>query len=388
MGTGPVVNINPNVKLSRAQRRAVYKWTRRYLNGKPIFFVPTLSVIKFRSAFEHKLLCDGLTFTLGLACFFSCAFCYVYSNLCRHAAVRRIMKETGLSFDQIAIVRNDPLPVLRSQLLNRKGLRKYNDPDDRRVVYASPLVDIAANLETARQTIEACRLILQHTNWQIRLLSKSALLKMVAEALVEYKDRVIYGLSTGTFDDKLATSFERGTSSPTARLRSLHWMQDNGYRTFGMICPSLPQEDYDAFAKEAVSRIRADRCEHVWGEVINVRGKSLAATVAGLRAGGFEEQAKVLEAVSGAKHKAAWEQYARNTFLALSRVVSPKKLRFMQYVQEGKLDWWQQQKSLGALLLGKHAKVECPSPETAKSNSGGKRAVGQPTMDVTIKSNN
>jgi hypothetical protein len=144
------VKINPNVKLTNAQAKATYVWTKTYRNGKPVFFVPTKRVISLKSAFLHKKLCDGPTFTLGVACFFSCLFCYVFSVLCRNPAVLRILKETGLIFDQIAIVRDDPLPVLRSQLLNRKGLRKYNDPEDHRTIYASPLVDVAANLETAR----------------------------------------------------------------------------------------------------------------------------------------------------------------------------------------------------------------------------------------------
>jgi len=346
------VNINPKVELTARQAKADYVWTRTYRNGKPVFRVPTKRVISPKSAFLHKKLCDGPTFTLGLSCFFSCLFCYVFSVLCRNSAVLRIMKETGLTFDQIAIERDDPLPVLRSHLLNQKGRRKFNDPGDHRVIYASPLVDVAANLPTVRQTIGACRLILETTGWQIRLLSKSALLKTVAEALADYKDRVIYGLSTGTFDDKLAMSFELHTSSPTARLRTLHWLQDNGYRTYGMICPILRQVDYAAFAAEAVSKIRMDRCEHVWAEVINVRGKSLVKTCAGLRAAGFDKEADMVEAVSGPKHKSAWEGYARQSLLALSRVVPPEKLRFLQYVQEGHLEWWRRQEPLGAVLLG------------------------------------
>lgn len=54
---------------------------------------------------------------------------------------------------------------------------------DRRVIYASPLVDVAGNLELVRETVEICRVILELTNWQIRLLSKSNLLPKIAEGL-------------------------------------------------------------------------------------------------------------------------------------------------------------------------------------------------------------
>lgn len=341
------------VCLTPAQAKATYTNTGIVRNGKPLFGIPTNRVINLKSAFGHKKLSDGPTFTLGFACFFSCLFCYVASLLGRNSSVLRILKETGLRFDQIAIEKEDALPVLRRELTNRKGLPKYSDPDDRRVIFASPLVDVAANPSTAQQTVKACKIILTQTNWEIRLLSKSALLRLVAVSLVEYKDRVIYGLSTGTFEDRLTSSFELHTSSPTARLRALHWLQDEGYRTFGMLCPSLPQQDYDAFAENAATAIRADRCEHVWAEVMNVRGQSLQRTCDGLRQAGFHVEADRLEHVS--RDRDAWEEYARKTFLAHAKVISAQKLRFLQYVQKNQGMWWRKQVSKGAVLLGKHA---------------------------------
>lgn len=342
-----------NVRLTPAQAKAIYTDTGLVRNGKPVFSIPTTKIISLQSAFEHKKLSDGPTFTCGFACGFSCTFCYVENQLGRNPSVLRITKETGLSFNQIAIEREGVLPALRRELINRKGLPKYSDLHDQRVVFASPLVDVAANVSTAQQTIKACKIILTLTNWQIRLLSKSALLRLVAEGLAEYKDRVVYGVSTGTFKDQLAISFELHASSPTARLRALHWLQDEGFRTFGMICPSLPQESYDDFAENAAAAIRVDRLEHVWAEVINVRGKSLKQTSGALRRGGFNSEADRLEQVSG--DKAAWEDYARKTFLAHVKVIPAGKFRFLQYVQRGQANWWRQQVSKGAILLGKHA---------------------------------
>ena len=80
------------------------------------------------------------------------------------------------------------------------------------------------------------------------------------------------------------------TSRPVedVRVQTLYWLQDNGYRTFGMLCPSLPQDDYGVFADHAAQAIRAGQCEHVWAEVLNARGKSLTRTCEGLRGSGFE----------------------------------------------------------------------------------------------------
>src|SRR5579859_456511 len=119
------VTINPNVDLTTAQAKARYRWTQIYRNGKPVFQIPTRQVISLTSAFDNKKLCDGPTFTLGLSCAFTCSFCYVEAQLARHPAILRIMKETGLRFDQIVVEKEDPLHVLKRELLNREGSPKY-----------------------------------------------------------------------------------------------------------------------------------------------------------------------------------------------------------------------------------------------------------------------
>jgi DNA repair photolyase len=222
-------------------------------------------------------------------------------------------------------------------------------------------VDVAATVEMAKETIELCQVILELTHWQIRLLSKSSLLPIVAEAFdtPEHKNRLIYGFSTGTPDDNLAAAFEEGTAKVSKRIKALHELQDAGFRTFGMICPSLPYEhttEYLKFSKTICDMIRVDRCENVWAEVINVRGRSFANTYNALLRGGFEKEARLLYAVSRASgHQVAWEQYARDTFMAHTEFIPVDKLLFLQYVQPKTKDWWAAQP--GAVLLGKAAQT-------------------------------
>lgn len=257
------------------------------------------------------------------------------------------------SFSDVVIRRENAINVLESQLLTKSGDPKYKDPHDRRVIFTSPLVDVAANLELVAETIELSRLILENTNWQIRFLSKSNFLPRIAQALETYKDRMIFGVSTGTLDDKLAAAIEVGTPKVSKRIESLHWLQDNGFRTYGMICPSLPVDNFGKFSKEICEAIRVERCEHVWAEVINLRGNSLVRTTEALSNKGFDEIATRLEAAKGD----LWEEYARETFLAHTKNIPAQKLRFMQYVKKKDIPWWQKHQKQGALLLGQAAKI-------------------------------
>jgi DNA repair photolyase len=319
---------------------------RTTMNGKPVITVPAKTIINFKSGFQKKLLCDGPTFSTGTACAYSCVFCYV------PAAMLKLTKMTETEHMAHVIRRDDPITVLERQLLDAKGRPKYAN-DGPKVIYASPLVDVAANMDLVRETVAAVRLILAHTSWHVRLLSKSPLLAKVAELLgtEDARLRVIYGFSTGTLNDDLAAAFEQGTPKVSKRVEALHQLQDEGFRTFGMICPSLPNpsEGYNIFAEEMAEAIRPEKCEHVWAEVINVRGESMVRTVSALRAGGFDREADELENVSN--NKSAWERYARATFYAHVGHYNDGQLRFLQYVTKDTRAFWESAQDQGAVVL-------------------------------------
>lgn len=324
--------------------------TTTNIAGKPVLNIARKRILNLHSGFETKLLCDGPTFTAGDACVYSCSFCYVDAAMSAKPPISDMLKKEGKRFQDVVIRRENPQEILRSQLFHKEGKPKYADPNDRRVIYASPLVDVAATLEMCRETVDLCRIILEATHWQIRLLSKSSFLPIIAHELDNYRERMIYGVSTGTLDDMLAASFEQGTALVSKRIQSLHKLQDQGYRTFGMICPSLPQGDYTQFAETMADAIRYDRCEHVWAEVMNVRGESMVKTCDALRQAGYALDATRLKHVS--TDSALWEQYARDTFAAHVRVAPAGKLRFLQYVNKANHDYWKEREHVGAVLLG------------------------------------
>ncbi len=333
------------------------------MNGKPVFTVPAKTIINFDSGFKPKLLCDGPVFNAGQACVYKCAFCYVESMQYKQ---RAWFEKQGVQYGDeghlgIVIRNQDVVNRVREQLLAHPESERAK----KKVIYSSTKVDVAGNMDLVRETVEICKVILELTKWDIRLLSKSNLLPKVAQAFepenwkegqpigdMSARARIIYGVSTGTLDDKLAAAFEEGTPRVSKRIESLHWLQDNGFRTFGMICPSLPHTQpgrYAEWAWEMYHAIRGERCEHVWAEVINVRGASFTRTEACLRKAGYDELADVLKLVSTDKEK--WERYSRATFLAHVQLYKPGQLRFLQYVTKANEAWWTEHKERGAVLL-------------------------------------
>lgn len=333
---------------------------RTTMNGKPVVWRPAKTVLNMDSGFKPKLLSDGPTFSLGDACAYSCSFCYVPSTMRKASYVPH-----DLPHEAMVVRRERGLEILREQLtMKAKGggrKPKYDNENDRRVVFSSPLVDVAANMDLVRETVEACSIILELTHWQIRLLSKSNLLPHVARELVVQANkrktftvddtvrRVIYGVSTGTLDDKLAAAFEEGCPKVSKRIESLHWLQDEGFRTYGMICPSLPQRNYYDFAEEMRIALCAHACEDIWAEVMNPRGLSMSRTIKALHSGGYEWEAAELAKVSSHPHE--WEAYARATFDAHVQEMPPGKLHYLQYVTPSTRAWWESQQPAGAVVL-------------------------------------
>jgi DNA repair photolyase len=358
--------------------------TRANMNGKPVIMRPNArTVLNLKSSkFAEKRLCDGITLNPGDACAFNCEYCYVGPQMIKVDkpylealnADRAARGKTELEFEQVVIRRPNPINLLRGQLLRKNGQPKFDDPNDTRVVYGSTLVDVAANTELLRETAALCNLILEHTNWQIRLLSKSNLLhRLFKDNLIpqQYRHRLILGFSTGTLDDDVARAIETGTARVSKRIEALHWLQDEGYRTFGMLCPSLPQPDgdYDRFSRAMCEAVRVDRCEHVWAEVINLRGRSLARTLAALHRAGLEKEAEALSMVMGPGNSNAWERYARDTFLAHTRHIPASKLRFLQYINDDSAEWWAKRQKAGAVLLGKTVSSTVASGKSSRITS-------------------
>ena len=382
--------------------------------GKPVWACGT-APFNDNSGFQHKLLCDGYTFSAGTSCAFSCCYCYVESQVLKQKLVRQVLEKSQLGFRQVVLRRADPLRQLARQLTRRATSADQDNRCDRllpaaqvdqlglqgraarymgaefkgQVIYGSPLADVAATKELAAETVELCELMLRLTDLDIRLLSRSPLLashvaQPLADRLPESKGRVIYGLSMGTVGDgtvagnkhadRVARAIEPDAPSPTKRLQAHHWLQDQDFRVFAMLCPILPQADPADYARKAVEAIRAERCEHIWAEPFNARVQSskdseetaealqgqgrdsFTATLEGLKEAGLTEEAERFQRDTG--DQGNWEGYARATFEAFAQAVPSldggPRLRWLQYPTNYEVitSYWSGKQDQGAVLLG------------------------------------
>jgi len=311
-------------------------------------------ILNPQSDFKEKKLCDGPTFSAGSACVFSCRYCYVEAMMNRGTttAVNLAVKGSGKPFQKLVLRKKNAVNVLEKEVLALNPSVRQQ----KLVVFSSPAVDVAATMTLVEETIALAVVLFKHTNWDIRLLSKSPLIKEIANRIpAEHKHRVIYGLSTGTLDDVVAKAVEPDAPPPSKRLQALRDLQQSGHRTFAMLCPILPQ-DLVGFTKAANQQINFSKCEGVWAEVLNRRGKSMNLTAEALEEAKLPDWANKLHLVYGKNSTPQWEAYARSAFAALTAIIPSEKLHFLQYVTSKSLAWWHPQIPFGAIPLGKTVK--------------------------------
>jgi DNA repair photolyase len=152
--------------------------------------------------------------------------------------------------------------------------------------------------------------VLVQTSFQVRVLTKFDTVgrREWIDLFRSYPGRFVVGLSVGTLDDAWARKVEFGTSSPSARVRALHRLQDAGVPTFGMLCPIFPDVLAGNGVERLVEAVRPDRCETVWSEPYNDRA-NWRAVAAGYRETSPER--KVLSMLfEGPGARSYWSDYA------------------------------------------------------------------------------
>lgn len=198
-------------------------------------------------------------------------------------------------------------------------------------------------------TERVLRKVLWRTSFRIRVLTKSAIVgtdKWIS-LFRAWPTRFVVQLSTGTLDDNWARRVEIGTSSPTARIKALHRLQDAGVPTCGMLCPIFPDALNGDGVERLVAAIRPERCEIIWSEPYNDRNNWRAVAAGYTNARSREAIERMF---SGDEARLNWSQYAGQLYdrvhAALAKHNAAEKHRYLLY--QDKLMSWEREHLQGA----------------------------------------
>lgn len=271
-------------------------------------------------------------------CEFGCRYCS--SNAGMHLRMRKqsleqaVREQTGDGFNphasNVAIRFKRVVDALRSELNTHQS-----KPGRGKTLVYSQLTDgfspIVERDGTAREILD---LLIDKTDYRIRILTKSSAVghKKWVKYFASHRERFVVGLSIGTSDDAFAKRLEVGTSTPTARIKALHALQDAGVPTYGMLCPVFPKVLYDGEIKELVDAIRPQFCEHVWAEPYNERHNWMHVRDCFDHA---SDTHRWMTQVYEEGNKALWSRYATELYTSLYGMAQSDrwtdKLRYLLY---------------------------------------------------------
>ena len=240
--------------------------------------MPSLQeLIRHCPGFKKKDLADRKLDICGL-CAFGCIYCS--SNNGNHLRINRkkFAAWTKEQIGELTLPADDPnlmfkWPDVILKLRAEVAKKRANWGAGETLVFSMLTDGFSPNLVAEGTTEAALRLVLEHTAFRIRVLTKNAIVgsKKWTNFFKEFPDRFVVGLSIGTLDDGWAKKIERHTPPPSSRIRALRHLQDEGVPTFGMLCPVFPEVLKRGNLEKLVAAIRPGLTEDVWAEPFNDR---------------------------------------------------------------------------------------------------------------------
>ena len=240
--------------------------------------IPSLKhFIQPGSGWVKKGLCNDKIDLLGL-CGFGCSYCstdsttYLRKNRRKFEALTQEQNKVYYAPRENPLLTyeyEDVIPKLEQEL---DGYHKGKGKG--RVLAFSKLTDaFSPRIVSSGITKKALELIFKHTEYRVRIMTKSAVLGKSdwVSFLTENKDRVVVGFSTGSLNDAWARKVEVGTGIPSKRLKALEKLQNAGIPTYGMLCPMFPEMLDEKKMDELLKRISPSVVETVWAEPYNER---------------------------------------------------------------------------------------------------------------------
>lgn len=283
------------------------------------------SVTVTTSNFIHKSLCIFVV-NIAVGCTHACLFCYVPS-------VSAIKQKAGLS--KIGVIDPD------SEWGNYLGLRTWNEtaflksllaaerqsqlsPDGNRVIlYCSTTDayqvisgtenDVEANALRAFIVRKSLKLIRDKSTMNVRILTRSPLVKQDFDLLKSFGNRAVLGMSIPSLNSKLVRVYEPNAPDVKQRLKTLQEAKAAGLHLFVAIAPTYPECD-EADLRATLEAIKPFGLHTLYHEPINMRAENVERIEVSAREQGTTLKTDVYET------KVSWWHYATDQLYMVQRL--------------------------------------------------------------------
>lgn len=265
--------------------------------------------------FKYKSL-SNWSYNIAVGCNHGCTFCYVPSastnKMSPALAEYGVMDPDGQWGDYVILRQWNEREFRNSLKRAEKTPIENLAKDGNRAVMLCTTTDAYQVMATATQqeylrtlVRGALKMILEESTLNVRILTRSPLAKLDFDLFKEFGDRLLFGMSLPTLNNKLARVYEPKAPAPSQRLSTLQQARDAGLNIYVAVAPTYPDSDYNDMRAtfQAVSELNPVTVFH---EPINIRAENVARIAEQGRAVGVDVNTSVFQT------PAAWRLYALN----------------------------------------------------------------------------
>lgn len=271
-----------------------------------------------KSGFKYKSLSES-NLNVAVGCSHSCRFCYVGQmlNKQKKALAKYGVEDPDSQWGNYSFIR----PLDEEVFL--KSLKKAEETpidelskDGHRAVMLSTTTDAYQTIrhsdrakqkelqEQLRTNVRrALELILTESTLNVRILTRSPLAEGDFDLYKRFVNRLLFGMSLPSLNNKLVRKYEPNAPAPSQRLKTLKKAKKAGLNIYVAVAPTFPECD-EADLRATLEEVKKLDPLTIFHEPINIRGQNVERM-----ADRMEQEGESLEMKSFVTDK-AWVDYA------------------------------------------------------------------------------
>lgn len=245
-----------------------------------------------RNRFKYKSL-SSWAYNIAMGCNHACRFCYVPSQSTnKYPDELKLygVNDPDAEWGDYVLLRAWDEKKFRNSLKQAMELKAEElNPDGNRAVILCSTTDpyqtvVAAGdaprqtvLNTLRQTLvrRALELILEESDLNVRILTRSPLAKQDFELYKRFGHRLVFGMSLPTLEENLRKLYEPNAPGVKRRLDTLKLAKDMGLHVYVAMAPTSPECREDDL-RATLTKIKELKPLTIFHEPINLRAENVA----------------------------------------------------------------------------------------------------------------
>ncbi len=278
-----------------------------------------------RNNFKHKSL-SCWSYNVAIGCAHACRFCYVPEVSTNRMASKLAtvgVKDTDAEWGDYVFPRQWDKKAFVRSMQDAMGIYpKDLNADGNRAVMLCTTTDPYQTLDKKELNEqmkflvrEALEFILEHSDLNVRILTRSPLAKRDFDLMKCFGKRLLFGMSLPTLNNKLARIYEPNAPAPSQRLATLVDAKAAGLNVYVAVAPTYPECDA-ADMERTLRAVKELDPVTVFMEPINIRAENIARIETHAKELGETMQTGVF------KTPTAWRYYAMHQMHAFENKAS------------------------------------------------------------------